>query len=84
MNDKIIAAAREAGFQISDQFGVLAGPMVVQSAVERLYALAYRQGLEDAAKECELNSQRWPDPRKVYVAHECAAAIRQLKENTHG
>lgn len=77
MTDKIIAAAREAGFQISDQFGVQAGPMVVQSAVERLYAIAYRQGLEDAE-----NAVRAMSHGNVRV---CADAIRELmKDPNHG
>ena len=35
---------------------------------------------ERCANVCEENSQRWPDPRKVYVAHELAAAIRQMED----
>lgn len=31
---------------------------------------------EACAKVCEMNAQRWPDARKAYAAHECAAAIR--------
>jgi hypothetical protein len=46
-NDKIIAAAREAGFDWED-LGLLD-----RLAFGRLYALAYRQGMEDAAKCAE-------------------------------
>jgi hypothetical protein len=48
-------------------------------AAERFASLVQANTQEQCAKVCELNSERWPDPRKVYAAHECAAAIRAMK-----
>lgn len=36
--------------------------------------------LDEAAEMCESNALRWPTERDSYIAHECAAAIRALKE----
>ena len=52
MTDHIIKAAREAGF--ANQFPT--GAML--EMFERFYAIAYRAGLEDAAKVCDKEHQR--------------------------
>jgi len=54
MTDKIIEAARLAGVSITVHSGKPGGPWAeshfVTPNLERFYALAYRQALEDAAK----------------------------------
>ena len=39
--------------------------------------------MEEAAKACEFNAERWLNSRGGYAAHECAAAIRAMPEPSH-
>ncbi len=74
MTDKIIAAAREAGIE-----HLLADGVIHEAEAAAFYALAYRQGLEDAAGICARFQERHMQPG------ECEAAIRNImKENNHG
>lgn len=79
MTNKIIEAAREAGVSITVHSGKPGGPWAeshfVTPNLERFYALAYRQALEDAAQACR------PFGKTGAVM---AAAIKALKEQQHG
>ena len=48
--------------------------------LERFWAIAYQQGMEDAAKVCESETMQWIDGK--HTANEFAAAIRAHKEGT--
>ena len=43
----------------------------------------WRMAMQEAAKACEFNAQRWLHSKGGYAAHECAAAIRALPEPGH-
>ena len=43
----------------------------------------WRMAMQEAAKACEFNAQRWLHSKGGYAAHECAAAIRALPEPSH-
>ena len=73
MTNKIIEAARECG--LTDGLEL---PHEIESVV-RFYALAYRQGLEDAARVCDEQQTEGECPER---ASYCAEAIRALKEPT--
>lgn len=79
--DKIIAAAREAGFNASNGFSLLIvrhsnGSWIdIADELARFYALARAEALEDAAKACR------PFGKTGAVV---AAAIKALKEQQHG
>ena len=84
MTNKIIEAALLAGAtraypeaQSTRDDAYLVG----RQFLERFYALAYRQALEDAAKLCETTCSNVAE--KMY-GDECAYAIRALKEQQHG
>ena len=63
--DDIIRMAREAGSIDSED------------VIETVYAAFTAAEREECAKVCIEQSERWhTDQRDVYVAHECAAAIR--------
>ena len=75
--DKIIAAAREAGFNASNGFSLLIarhsnGSWIdIADELARFYAIARAEALEDAAKACR------PFGKTGAVV---AAAIKTLKE----
>ena len=78
MTDHIIKAAKEAGGTTytnrhHDGTACAFGP----EALACFYAIAYRAGLEDAAKVCETE---WSNVAEKMYGDECAAAIRELKE----
>lgn len=79
MDNKIIAAARQ----------VWPSPAILPfEDLERFYALAYRQGLEDAAKVCDAKHEvraRDGFPREASTARALSKEIRDLKkEKDHG
>lgn len=94
MDNKIIAAAREAGFsaengRIFANCEISPAHVLCTNAASALYAIAYRQGLEDAAKLLETKREwkggKWVSTLSPETASAIAAAIRALmKENTHG
>jgi uncharacterized protein YfaQ (DUF2300 family) len=73
MDNKITAAAREAGW--SEMQIKMAWP-ADHERLTKFYAIAYHQGLEDAAKA--IGSMEHGNVRV------CAEAIRALKEKDHG
>lgn len=75
--DKVIQLAKDAGMT-SDEAGAF------RSDLMRFYAAAYRQGLEDAANECERIAREEYSMNGLYEYGECATAIRSLKESTNG
>jgi len=78
MKDDIIRMAREAGFFPDwnwDRTNWHAAGF--SGSFERLVELVRADEREACAKVCETQSARWhTDQRDVYVAQECAAAIR--------
>ena len=49
----------------------------IRTAIEQHVAEEVAREREECAKACETQSARWHiDPRDVYVAYECVAAIR--------
>lgn len=97
MDDKIIAAAREAGITASIGQTIngkykpnvnALGHSVPVEWLSRFYAIAYRQGLEDAAKLLETKKEwrggKWVSTLSPETASAIAAAIRALKEKDHG
>ena len=92
MNDKIIEAAKEAGFRLGVRIhrGVLLPDTTTEA--KRLYAIAYRQGLEDAARLCDEvvkhpagHQGQWEGYGPVSATRDgksCAAAIRALMKET--
>lgn len=89
MDEKIIAAAHQCGafFDIV-ACGRHDGVLMTPSELARFYALAYRQGLEDAAKLLETKKEwrggKWVSSLSPETASAIAAAIRALKEKDHG
>lgn len=90
MDDKIIAAAREADQgHAGSECELFGGGVVSVSTLARLYALAYRQGLEDAALRATIHSQ-YPienefDRGYDKGSRDAATRIRALmKEKDHG
>lgn len=80
MTNKIIEAARLAGIEFQQHQGITGrvrtttcGSQAIEK-MERFYALAYRQALEDAAKVAEEWKTDWAHCLDV------AEAIRKLKE----
>lgn len=96
MTDKIIAAAREAGMTTGENQkhngeywwrSLGRQTNVSTSDLERFYALAYRQGLEDAAKvatQIDLESQGVLPIRVALISSRIAKSILALKEQQHG
>lgn len=97
MDNKIIAAAREAGMTTGENQkhngeywwrSLGRQTNVSTSDLERFYAIAYRQGLEDAATKCGEVYHRNIGPAHGEVRYgiaQCATAIRELmKEQNHG
>lgn len=79
--NKIIATAREAGFNASNGFSLLIvrhsnGSWIdIADELARFYAIARAEALEDAAQACR------PFGKTGAVV---AAAIKALKEQQHG
>lgn len=90
MTDHIIKAAKDADIEFQQNRGVTGrittatlGSQPIEK-MERFYTLAYRAGLERAAKVCEdyakhMLAKEMPIAY-VYVAKDCATAIRALGE----
>lgn len=82
--EDIIKLAREAGFctllpseHIDGTGGIYVGDDDITDSLKRFTALVAAAEREACAKVCIEQSARWhTDQRDVYVAHECAAAIR--------
>jgi hypothetical protein len=76
----LLALARECGFV--HQSKVAPGvtiPVAAEFSLTQLAAFAERirqDERERAARICENQSMRWKGDRAIYIAHECAAAIR--------
>ena len=90
MTDKIIEAARAAGFSTIKFKGDVERIRTVHSngswvcctdSVAALYAVARAEALEDAAKVCDEQQTEGECPER---ASYCAGAIRALKEQQHG
>jgi hypothetical protein len=68
--DEVMRVANDFGFS-----------PLLRHVIEQHVAEAVAREMEECAKACETQSARWHiDPRDVYVAHECAAAIRARAE----
>ena len=95
MTNKIIEAAREAGFRtgaitLTDTtiepipFIAPVSATDCKNELSRFYAIARAEALEDAAKVCETYAKHKLDEEMpiayVYGARDCAAAIRKLGE----
>jgi hypothetical protein len=78
MTDHIIKAAQQAGFELD------CCSLQWHERIERFYAIAYRQGLEDAANLVQLNAK---DCSTGSAFHACwvnnAAAIRAHAQNLY-
>lgn len=88
--NKIIEAAREAGFEVHPSkqqarvgWDALTGDDSTPK-LARFYAIARAEALEDAAKVCDRGAEMMLHGYKREGAARCAESIRALKEQQHG
>ena len=81
--DKILAMAREAGFEQQMRHRDGSVTVLPDALFVRFYELARAEALEEAAKACEAAAEAYEvflEPQKARVCETCAADIRALKE----
>ena len=81
MTDHIIKAAKAAGgtTYTNRHYPGAQAAAFGPEALRDFYAIAYRAGLEDAAKVCEAE---WSNPAEKLYGQDCATVIRALMKET--